>query len=72
MCRLRIQKVDAVPPDADVAHYDELPERAKHLLPEIVEGGEQSVVETRRADFVSEFDPFEYVKFVDYYLIQSQ
>lgn len=61
-----VRKVETVPAEAAVFHYDELDEGLKQAFPSLVEEGGGTVRESAVAASVSEGDC---VKFTDYYRI---
>lgn len=65
--RIVLSQIEQVPSDARVHHYDELPERAKNHLPSLIETDASEVAVSERA--VAAFEPYEFVKFTDYYRI---
>lgn len=64
--RLTIERVDGVPSEGRVHHYDELEERAKHRLPELEPGTQEVDEETHRA-----LSGCDVVKFTEYYRLRA-
>ncbi|WP_276258861.1 hypothetical protein [Haloglomus litoreum] len=63
---VHVRKVETVPEEASVFHYDELDEGFKQAFPSLVEGNGGTVHESATDGSVSEGDC---VKFTDYYCI---
>jgi hypothetical protein len=63
---VRVRKVETVPADAEVFHYDELDEGLKQAFPSLVEDGGGAVSGSVTDASVSEGDC---VKFTDYYQV---
>ena len=62
-----LSRIERVPPDARVYHYDELPERAKECLPRLIQTDASELAVSERV--VAAFKPYDLVKFTDYYRI---
>ncbi|OLZ39175.1 hypothetical protein A6E15_17350 [Natrinema saccharevitans] len=65
--KINLSRVEQVPPDARVYHYDELPERAKTHLPRLVDAEASEVFAPERV--AEELEPYDLVKFTEYYRI---
>lgn len=66
MCvQVELQRIDDVPDDSRIAHYDELELRAKAQLFELVENGTTTI----RESTVDEFESHDVIKYTDYYAI---
>lgn len=63
---VRVRKVETVPTEAAVFHYDELDDQLKQAFPSLVEEGGGTIRESAADGSVSEGDC---VKFTDYYCI---
>lgn len=64
---ITVSRVDRVPANARIHHYDELPERAKNHLPRLIEADASNVTASERV--AAAFEEYDHVKFTDYYRI---
>ncbi len=66
--QITIQRIESVPPDGDVSHFDELPEQVKDYFACFLQDGVETPVETEIIDKLAQYD---IVKFTYYYRIYS-
>ncbi|WP_310908145.1 hypothetical protein [Natrinema sp. 1APR25-10V2] len=62
-----LSRIEHVPSDARVYHYDELSEKAKECLPRLIRTDTSELAGSEQV--VAAFESYDLVKFVDYYRI---
>ncbi|WP_049927233.1 hypothetical protein [Halopiger goleimassiliensis] len=63
-----LERVEEVPPESRVCHYDELAEPAKERLPTLMDDAETSV----DGAVVDGFHDCDLVKYTEYYAVSTQ
>ncbi|WP_227378408.1 hypothetical protein [Haladaptatus halobius] len=64
--QITIKRIESVPEDVDVSHFDELPELAKDYFASFVQDGVEISGETEIIDELAQYD---IVKYTEYYEI---